>query len=205
MSAGIEDSGHPVLEPEAADEPTQALWVGTRLVCGSTAFFFLPFVYAYFYLRAVDPNDAWKPAVVDPPLWAGVAVTACALIWAFLAQVAARGAEAHAHGRALGAGWAAFGVGLAAIVLQGVAYAGLGFGPTDGGFASVYLAATGALALVLFFATMWLETVLVAFHRTKASPDGLPLEQVRRMQAFAFYSAFLTGIAVVLFVILYLL
>jgi heme/copper-type cytochrome/quinol oxidase subunit 3 len=205
VSAGIEGRGRPVLEPEAADEPTQALWVGTRLVCGSTAFFFLPFVYAYFYLRAIDPNDAWKPAAVDAPLWAGVAVTTCFLVWAVLAQIAARGAGAHAHGRALGAGWAAFAVGLAAIVLQGVAYARLGFGPTDGGFASVYLAATGALALVLFFATMWLETVLVAFHRTKSAPDGLPLEQVRRMHAFAFYATFLAGIAVVLFVILYLL
>ena len=205
MSAGVEPSGRPVLEPEAADEPTQALWVGTRLVCGSTAFFFLPFVYAYFYLRAVDPNDLWKPAGVDPPLWAGIAVTGCALVSTVLAHVAARGARSHAHGRALGAGWAAFALGLAAVIVQVGAYFQLGFGPTDGGFASVYVAATATLALVLFFAAIWLETVLVAFHRTKAAPDGLPLEQVRRLEAFAFYAAFLAGVALFLFVMLYLL
>ena len=206
MSAGAESRARPpVLEPEAADEPTQALWVGTRLVCGSTAFFFLPFVYAFFYLRAVDTSDAWKPAGIETPLWAGIAVTTCALGWALLARLAAGDAMRHAHGRALGAGWAAFAVGLLAIVLQGAAYARLGFGPADGGFASVYVAASGALVLVLFLATMWLETVLVAFHRTKADPEGLPLEQVRRLQAFAFYSAFLAGIALVFFVILYLL
>lgn len=205
MSAGVEGRGRPVLEPEAADEPTQALWFGTRLVCGSTAFFFLPFVYAYFYLRAVDSSDVWKPVGVDPPLWAGVAVTGCALVGAVLAHVAARGARSHAHGRALGAGWAAFAIGLAAIVVQVGAYFRLGFGPMDGGFASVYLAATATFALVLFFATIWLETVLVAFHRTKAAPDGLPLEQVRRLEAFGFYATFLAGIAVFLFVILYLL
>jgi heme/copper-type cytochrome/quinol oxidase subunit 3 len=205
VSSGVEPSGRPVLEPEAADEPTQALWVGTRLVCGSTAFFFLPFVYAYFYLRAVDPSGVWKPAGVDAPLWAGVAVTVCALVGAVLAHVAARGARSHAHGRALAAGWTAFALGIAAIVVQVGAYSRLGFGPMDGGFASVYIGATAALALVLFFATIWLETVLVAFHRTKAAPDGLPLEQVRRLEAFAFYASFLAGVAVFLFVILYLL
>jgi heme/copper-type cytochrome/quinol oxidase subunit 3 len=194
-----------VLEPEAADEPTQALWFGTRLVCGSTAFFFLPFVYAYFYLRAVDPSDLWKPAGIDPPLWVGVAVTGCALVAAGLAHIAARGAGNHAHGRALGAGWAAFALGLAAVVVQVAAYSRLGFGPMDGGFASVYVAATAAFALVLLFAAIWLETVLVAFHRTKDVPDGLPLEQVRRLEAIAFYAAFLAAIGLFFFVILYLL
>jgi len=204
MSATAKTEGRPVLEPEAADEPTQALWFGTRIVCGSTAFFFFPFVYAFFYLRSVDPGDTWKPAGVDAPLWAGVAVTACALGWAVIAQFAAHEARRHAHGHALGAGWTVVGLGVTATVIQGLAYARLGFGPTDGGFASVYVAATGALILVLLLATLWLETVLVAFHRTKEDPEGLPLEQVRRLEAFAFYAGFLTVIALLLFVILYL-
>lgn len=204
MSAGTESARRPVLEPEAADEPTQALWFGTRIVCGSTAFFFLPFVYAYFYLRAVDPRSTWKPPGIDAPLLGGVAVAACAVAWALSAHLAARGARNDAHGRALSAGWTSVGIGLATIAVQAIAYSRLGFGPTDGGFASVYVASTGAFLLVLLFATVWLETVLVAFHRTKAEPEGLPLEQVHRLEAFAFYASFLAGIAVFLFVILYL-
>lgn len=203
MSSGTEPLARPALEPESADEPTRALWAGVRLVCGATAFFFFPFVYAFFYLRAIDSHAAWRPAGVEPPLWVGIVAIILVVKWSGLARVAYRAARRHAHRRALVAGWASLASGLAAIVVQVVGYASLGFGPASGAYASVYVAATGALALVLLGATIWLETVVVALHRTDLAPDGLPLEHVKRLQAIAFYALFLTGVAVVLFVLLY--
>ena len=37
-----------------------AIWAGARMLCGAAAFFFVSFVFAYFYLRSLDTNNAWK-------------------------------------------------------------------------------------------------------------------------------------------------
>src|SRR5579871_74767 len=54
--------------------------VGARLLASAVAFLFMAFVFAFFYLRALNTNHAFRPAHTDPPVGFGVAVLACVLV-----------------------------------------------------------------------------------------------------------------------------
>ena len=59
-------------------------------------------------------------------------------------------------------------LGLAAVALQCWQWAHLGFGPGDGGYASVYLGWTGFFTIFVFGAVYWLETIVATAVRTRA-------------------------------------
>ena len=46
------------------DEPPELLprtiWVGSRILAAGEAFFFVAFLFAFFYLRALDSNGVWR-------------------------------------------------------------------------------------------------------------------------------------------------
>jgi heme/copper-type cytochrome/quinol oxidase subunit 3 len=91
-----------------------------------------------------------------------------------------------------------------------VEYTRLGFGPTDGAYASVFVTWTGLTALFVFGTILWLETLLAYGLRTRRSSsragvpdDALALIQPR-LAALAFYYVYLAGLAVVMWAVLYL-
>ena len=47
------------IEPEPPEWQPRAIWVGGRLLCGAISFFFASFVFAFFYLKALDTNHSW--------------------------------------------------------------------------------------------------------------------------------------------------
>jgi hypothetical protein len=63
-------------------------------------------------------------------------------------------------------------LGLVAIVLQIIAWASIGFGPTDGGYASVYLGWTGLYTIFVLGTLYWLETCLALSYRYRNEPFG---------------------------------
>jgi heme/copper-type cytochrome/quinol oxidase subunit 3 len=91
-------------------------------------------------------------------------------------------------------------LGLVGVALQCVAYARLGFGPADGGYASVFVAWTALNALFVLGTMLWVETLLAYGLRSR---DSLPLVRPR-LEALAFYWTYLAGLAVVMWVVLYL-
>ena len=106
--------------------------------------------------------------------------------------------------RALGLG--ALALGIVAIVLQVVEWSSLGFGPTDGGYASVFLGWTGLYLLFLLGSLYWLETLLATSFRHRGRAGTHPATQIAPgADAFAFYWAVLSGIGVATWVILYVL
>jgi heme/copper-type cytochrome/quinol oxidase subunit 3 len=188
------------LDREPPEVVARNLAVGARLTAGATTFvFFCPF-FAYFYLRALDSAGLWRPAHVDPPQGLGATITALIVVSAVTLVLGSRPARS--------AVWLplvalALVLGLMAAVLQCVAYARLGFGPTDGGYASVYVAWTGLTVVFVLGTMLWVETLLAYGLRTRDhdGPDAL----IRpRVEALAFYWAYLGGLAVVMWAILYL-
>jgi heme/copper-type cytochrome/quinol oxidase subunit 3 len=185
------------IEPESSELVSRNLATGIRLWAGATTFvFFCPF-FAYFYLRSLDSAGLWRPAGVDPPQGFGAAVLAIALLSSVALLVASRPRWESAW-RPLVA--LSLVLGLAGVVLQCVAYARLGFGPTDGAYASVFVAWTALNALFVLGTMLWLETLLAYGLRTR---DSLPLVRPR-LGALAFYWAYLAGLGVVMWVVLYL-
>ncbi len=112
-----------------------------------------------------------------------------------------------------------------AIALQIAGWATQGFGPTEGGYASVYVGWTGLLTLFLLGLTYWLETIFATSVRyRKVIPDQFelgeaagdpdrqepdiddPLSLIRsELAAVSFYATLLAGISVATWFILYVL
>jgi heme/copper-type cytochrome/quinol oxidase subunit 3 len=169
--------------------------VGIRLWAGATVFFFLGPFFAYLYLRSLNSLDQWRPAGIDPPQALGAATMALTVASAVALVLAGRASQQ----RWLPLGWLSLALGVASVVLQVVAYFRLGFGPMDGGYASVFVAWTGLTALFTLATMFWLETLLAYGLR---GPDEELLRP--RLAALAFYWPFLAGLAVVMWIVLYL-
>jgi heme/copper-type cytochrome/quinol oxidase subunit 3 len=148
--------------------------IGSYLLAAGTAFFFVAFLFAFFYLRALNTNGLWgggKPGHhVHPSLGVGIAVLTCVLASVALVRLALVEVRTQARPLWRGAGGAALLLGLVAVAVQCWQYTHLGFGPGDGGYASVYLGWTGFFSIFVFGAMLWLETILVSNRRAGAVP-----------------------------------
>jgi heme/copper-type cytochrome/quinol oxidase subunit 3 len=124
--------------------------------------------------------------------------------------------------RVKGAG--ALGLGVAAVVLQIVEWTQIGFGPADGGYASIFYGWTAFQVLFAVGTLLWIENILATSVRYRNVASGTPapgeasgdphrtahdisdpLSLVRPgLEAVSFYWAFLAGLAVLAWIILYL-
>jgi cytochrome c oxidase subunit III len=198
-------------ELQAHELASANLSAGIRLWAGATVFFFLGPFFAYLYLRSLNSLDQWRPAGIDPPQVLGAATMVLAVASSVALVLAGRAFGGTAHARWLPLGWLALALGLASVALQVVAYFRLGFGPTDGGYASVFVVWTALTALFTLGTMLWLETLLAYGLRSRAqlsradddprSPSSLIGP---RLSALAFYWAFVAALAVVMWIFLYL-
>lgn len=215
-----------VVEEEPPEILGRNLASAGHLLASATAFFLLAFLFSYFYLRSLNNADMWKPKHVDPSLTWGTVVMACIVASAMLVRLAridqrAGRREAFRMKALLGLGF-----GVVSLVLQVLAWTHEPFGPADGGYASVYFGWTAFLFLFVLGTMFWLETALAMSWRYRhveagagdvpaghASGDpGRPGHDIRNpvelnraeLGALSFYWTFLAGIAVLAWVILYL-
>ena len=185
-----------VPEPEPPELLARNLTVGMRLWAAATTFVFLCPFFAYVYLGSLNTADLWHPAGVDPPQALGAAIVVLTVASAIVLVLAAR--RPQPGGPALLLEAVSLTLGLGAVALQIVAYVRLGFGPTDGGYASVFVAWTGLSALFALGTMLWLETFLASSWRGTTDAARGP-----RLAALAFYWAFLAGLSVVMWFCLY--
>lgn len=199
------------IPPEPPDVGGRALSVAARLLCGASTFFFLAFVFAYFYLRSLNQDHMWRPAHVKPDQALGAAFIACLVLSVLAAALAGRQMKAGSRGW-LGPAIGGVALGLVAIALQCIEYTQQHFGPTDGAFASVFCAWTGFFMIAMLGTLYWLETQVATELRARRTPahnEGDISEPDKLiapgLDAAVFYWAFLGGIGVVTYVVLYLL
>jgi len=221
-----EATGYEVVEQEPPEVLARNLSSAGYLLASATSFFFLSFVFAYFYLRALNSAHLWKPKGVDTSVAWGTVVMACVVLSAALVRWGAIDQRAGRRSVWRVKGLLAIVLGLAALVIQALAWTHQGFGPTDGGFASVYFGWTAFIFLFMLGAMFWLETVLATSYRYRSlASESMPLpagegsgdshrgQDIRNpvvlntaeLSALGFYWMFLAGIAVLTWVILYLL
>jgi heme/copper-type cytochrome/quinol oxidase subunit 3 len=213
---------------EVGGEPPELLGrnlvSASYLLAGATAFFFIAFVFAYFYLRSLNNAGMWKPKGVDASVAWGTVVVACYAASAGLVRLGLTDHRALRRDQWRLKGLVALLVGIAGLVLQVFAWTYESFGPADGGFASVYFGWTAFLFLFVLGTLLWLEMSVATSFRYRNAPSGPepghasgdphrtehdirdPLSLVRaELAGLSFYFTFLTAIAVVSWVILYLL
>ncbi len=185
---------------ESSELLARNLWVGARLWAAAQAFFFLAFLFAFFYLRALNSNGLWrgwpKHQHFHPSYALGIAILVCVLVSAGLLKLP--GIVTSPRWRHVGLASLAFG--LAAVVLQVVEYTSLGFGPTDGGYASVFVGWTGLYALSVLGTMYWLATAIASSFRR---PEAGSVVQEATAEAVAFVWVVLAVIEVFAFILLY--
>jgi Heme/copper-type cytochrome/quinol oxidase, subunit 3 len=227
MELVSDSADYDVVEGEPPEILARNLVSAGHLLASATAFFFLAFVFAYFYLRSLDNAGMWKPKHVDASLAWGTVVTACIVASAAVLRLGLRDHQGENRPAWRIKGAVALALGIAALVLQAAAWTQQGFGPADGGFASVYFGWTAFLFLFVLCTMFWLETVLATSIRYRgwhagerviapgeASGDPYrpghdirdPVSLVRaELVALSFYWIFLAGIAVLAWIVLDLL
>ena len=183
---------------ESAEVDARIATVGGYLGAAACAFFFVAFLFAFLYLRALNSNGLWgagKPHHhVHASLGLGIAILVCVL-----AGVVAARAALLLPAFWLPAAGAALSLGLAAVALQCWQWAHLGFGPGDGGYASVYLGWTGFFTIFVFGAMYWLETIVATAVRTRAGAA----EVAPQLAGFSVFWTVLGLVEIAAFVLLF--
>jgi heme/copper-type cytochrome/quinol oxidase subunit 3 len=173
--------------------------VGSRLWAASQAFFFVAFFFAFLYLRALNTNGLWRGWPhhhPSPSLGFGVAILVCVLGSAAVARASVQLAPT----RWPLAAWIALALAFAAVVLQAVQFSSLGFGPTDGAYASVFVGWSGLFALFLLGACFWLGTVIGDVTRASAEPEV----RAAAVDGVGLVLLVLAGVEIAAFILLYL-
>ncbi|HEY8775632.1 MAG TPA: hypothetical protein VIM33_04015 [Gaiellaceae bacterium] len=225
----MSDVAHPateysILEGEPPELMGRNLNSAAHLLSSATAFFFLAFVFAYFYLRSLNNDHLWRPKHVTPSLTLGTLVMALTVASALLVRLGVLDHRAGRRPQWRLKGALALAAGLLAVVLQFVEWVSAGFGPADGGYASVFIGWTAFNVLFVLGTLIWLENLLATAHRYRQTASGAPapgeasgdasrtghdiadpLSLVRPgLESLSFYWAFLAGLGVLAWIVLYL-
>ena len=214
-----------VVEREPPHVLGDNLRIAARLWSSSTVFFFFAFLFAYFYLRSLNEHHLWRPKHVDPSFTLGTLVAACVVGSAALLRLAVVHHRADELREWRRKGGASLALVVLAIVLQIVEWSTQGFGPTEGGYASVYVGWTAFEVLFLVGLLYWIETTLAtslryrreapaAFGTGEASGDAHrsapdiddPLSLIRaELGAVSFFATALAIVFAISWLVLYVL
>jgi heme/copper-type cytochrome/quinol oxidase subunit 3 len=219
-------AGYEVVEGEPPEVLAGNLASAGYLLSGATAFFFLAFLFAFFYLRSIDKPINWKPPGVHASIGWGTAIVACWVASAVLVRLGALDQRSDRRSQWRLKGLAALLLGLAGLVVQVVAWTQSGFGPMDGAYASVFVGWTGFMFVWVLGTLLWLEMTLATSWRYRSEPFGAarvpaghasgdshrtghdienPVAlNTAELAALGFFWTFVAGVAVVAWVVLYL-
>jgi len=171
--------------------------VGTWLFLAAEIFFFVAWWFAFFYLRALNNDQAWKAQGIGPPSKGyGAVVVVLALLTAGAYFVGSRPLSRAFLFRLLTL--VALILGIATCLFQGYEMWHLGFGLTDGGYPSVFSGLTGSWVVQFALATAWLGSIV-----TQTGPAGDTVLRRRPAASFAWVLLFLAAIGVVNYILLY--
>ena len=197
-----------VVDPEDPALLNANITMGARLMASAVVFLFMSFVFAFFYLRALNSNHSFLMAHVKPPDGWGVAVLICVLGATAVFEGARRQLRDGTGGAwRLGAGIAAV-LSLAAVALQAIEYFNLSFGAADGGLASVFFGFTVVFAIFWLGAAYWIETLWAQSMRqpTHAAGDvGAPSQMLRpSADGCVLFLSVMSLVEILAFILLYL-
>jgi heme/copper-type cytochrome/quinol oxidase subunit 3 len=208
MEASAPTASH--IQSEPPEWQPRAIWIGGRLLCGSISFFFASFLFAFFYLQALDVNHNWKIGAVHPSKGLGVAVMALFLFGAVVYRLSAKRPEIDV----LLAGVMAILFSLVAVGLQFFEYTKLDFGASQGGYAAVFYGWTSLYAIVALLGIYWIEIQIASLWRVRREGEraealeGVAVNEAEVLragiEASSFYWAYFVAIGVLAYIVLYI-
>jgi heme/copper-type cytochrome/quinol oxidase subunit 3 len=192
--------GVPEFTVEQPEVSARNFEIAARLGAAAQAFFFVSFFFAFLYLRALDTNGRWNAHHVHPSKGYGIAVLVLVLVSVAATFVGSRSTHRNdERGWRLGIGVALIAA-VAAVVIQCVQFATLGFGPGEGSFPSVFVGWTGLFAVNVLAVVYWLWVLFAESLRR----DGRSLALIRpSADALGVYWAVLGLVQIAAFILLY--
>jgi heme/copper-type cytochrome/quinol oxidase subunit 3 len=192
-------------------------WTGTRLLIGVVTSGLGAFVFAFFYLRSLNSHGLWYPSGADatkPSIGVGTTIMVLIVLSALLATGGLQQIKAGKRGTWLIAATAALVLGVAAGAVQIWQLTSLSFQPGASGFASVFVGASPALAVLVLGTMIWLEILVMRGRQipeisfVEQPPTFVEATAVQRFQAslsaFTLFWNFMAVAAFVLWVLFYL-
>jgi heme/copper-type cytochrome/quinol oxidase subunit 3 len=159
-----------ITDAEGPEVLASNIAVGSRLLSSAVVFFFMSFVFAFFYLRALNTAHLFREPGANPPTAWGVVVLVCVLASVAGFDFARRQLVDGTGTQWRAASAAAWVIGLAAVVVQFTEYYYLHFGATSGGLASVFFGFTAVFAVFWLGAVYWMETLWAqSMHQPKTA------------------------------------
>lgn len=173
--------------------------IGTWLFLGAEIFFFAAWWFSFFYLRAINNNQAWRAQGVGPPSKGyGAVVLVLAVLAAVTYFLGSRQAPRAFLFRLLMPVALVFGI--AACLFQGYEMWHLGFGLTQGGYPSVFSGMTGSWLIQFLLATAWLGSIVM-----QTGLAGDTITRRRPAGTFAWILLFLAAVGIIDYILLYFL
>jgi heme/copper-type cytochrome/quinol oxidase subunit 3 len=190
-------------------------WTGVRLLIGVVTSGLGAFIFAFFYLRAVNNYGLWYPkGFGGPPLWAGTVIMALIVISAAAQSFGVTRLKAGQKAPWFGVAVAALILGVAALGIQIAELMSLSFQPGANGYASVFVGGSVVFTVVLLGTLIWLEILVMGSRNipqisfVEQPPTFVEAAEVQRFQAslsaFTLFWNFIAVAAVVLWVLFYL-
>jgi heme/copper-type cytochrome/quinol oxidase subunit 3 len=191
-------------------------WAISRMAVAALSFLFGSFLFAYFYLRSINSHGLWHPSTAaHPHAWAGAVVMALVVVSAATQTLALQRIKAgNKTAWQWGAG-AALVLGVCAVGLMVWQLETLPFPAGASGFDSVFTAFTPVYLVITLVSMIWLEILLA---RAAGIPAAYFAEQPpsyaetftlqafqARLSAFTVVWNYLAAIAILFWVLFYLL
>jgi heme/copper-type cytochrome/quinol oxidase subunit 3 len=180
------------------------LWAGVRIWIGADAFFFAGFVFAFFYLRALNSNGLFRDSHDHQSTALGAAILVANLLVTAVVYAGVRRLRAGDTGGWRMAGGAALVGVVVTIVLQIVQFSQFGLDRiVYQGYGSIFLGWTSAYVVHLLGAGLWLETLVAQALRERGRPGNAASLLAPAEACLAFWE-FMAVVGAVMFVLLYL-
>ena len=190
-------------------------WTGVRLLIGVVTSGLGGFVFAFFYLKAVNNYGLWYPSGFSgPSAWEGAVILALIVVSAAAQTYGLQQLKAGKKAAWFQVATLALLLGVAAVGFMIAQLMTLGFQPGDNAFASVFVGGTVVFTLLVLATMIWLEILVMASRRipeisfVEQPPTFVEAAEVQRFQAslsaFTLFWNFLALAALVLWVLFYL-
>jgi heme/copper-type cytochrome/quinol oxidase subunit 3 len=194
------------LETEPSEWQPRAVWLSGRLLCGAISFFFAAFLFAYFYLQALDENHGWRIGPTHPSKGLGLAIAGLYVFGGIVYRLSAKRPQVDV----LVGGAVTVVFSLLAVALQFLEYTTLDFGSASGGYGSVFYGWTSLYAIVALLGIYWIEVQVANLWRVRREgpreieiPCGEEALIRAGLETSSFYWAYFAAIGLLTYIVLY--